>query len=210
MTTPRRHSVPSAADAQSSAGGLSHPASLLAGDDDRLKLERVLAEHQGPIYGYLRTRLLQHADAEDLTQEVFMRWYAGREKFDRSRDLRPWLIAIARNVLREYVKRIHSRREVGWTELCLRMEQLLEFDDQDTRYHELAHYLPGCIEALGPSARQALDMRYRMKLRLVNIGEKLHRSEGAVKLLMLRARQALRQCLTARIDATQAGGPPRD
>ncbi len=178
--------------------------------DPRLRLECVLREHQGPIYGYLRTRLIQHADAEDLTQEVFMRWYAGREKFDRSRDLRPWLIAIARNVLREYIKKIETRREVTWTELCLRMEQLMEFDDQDSRYHEFAPHLPGCLSALGPSAREALELKYRMRLRLVQIGQKLHRSEGAVKLLMLRARQALRQCLTARIDAQRAGGPPRD
>ena len=46
-----------------------------------------------------------------------------------------------------------------------------------------------------PSARQALNLRYEGSLRLAEIGRRLHRSEGAIKLLMFRARQALRDCL---------------
>jgi RNA polymerase sigma-70 factor (ECF subfamily) len=48
---------------------------------------------------------------------------------------------------------------------------------------------------LGQSARQALEMYYASRLRLAEIGQQLKRSEGAVKLLMFRARQALRRCL---------------
>jgi RNA polymerase sigma-70 factor (ECF subfamily) len=181
------------AAAETPAGGAAH-------GDERLALETVLRDHQGAIYGYLRSRLLQDADAEDLTQEVFMRWYAGRQKFDAARELRPWLVAIARNVLREHLKRLRTRREVAWTELCLELEKLVGFDDEDGAYHEAAMFLPGCIESLGPSARQALEMRYRMQMKLAAIGQKLHRSEGAVKLLMLRARQALRQCLNRKLE----------
>jgi RNA polymerase sigma-70 factor (ECF subfamily) len=55
------------------------------------------------------------------------------------------------------------------------------------------------LEELGQSARQALELRYGACLRLAEIGERLHRSEGAVKLLVFRARQALRKCLDFRM-----------
>jgi RNA polymerase sigma-70 factor (ECF subfamily) len=42
-------------------------------------------------------------------------------------------------------------------------------------------------------------MRYRGNLKLAAIGQKLHRSEGAVKLLMFRARQALKHCLDVKL-----------
>jgi RNA polymerase sigma-70 factor (ECF subfamily) len=60
--------------------------------------------------------------------------------------------------------------------------------------------LPVCLQSLGQSARQALELHYASRLRLADIGDHLKRSEGAVKLLLFRARQALRRCL----DHTQA------
>jgi RNA polymerase sigma-70 factor (ECF subfamily) len=66
-------------------------------------------------------------------------------------------------------------------------------------------HLPHCIETLGGSARDALDMYYRSRMRLVQIGERLRRSEGAVKLLMYRARQTLKNCLSRKCDS-----PARD
>lgn len=164
---------------------------------DRLTLETTLQEHQGAVYGYLRSRLAQPADAEDLTQEVFLRWYLTRSRFDASQPLRPWLLGIARNVLLEHLKQ-QQRKEVAWTELCLQLERLVEFKDDDGQYVEVLPHLPGCLEELGPSARQALTLRYQSEQSLAQIAEQMHRSEGAVKLLMFRARQALKLCLAGK------------
>lgn len=164
---------------------------------DRDALEQIVFRHQGAVYGYLRARLLQPADAEDLCQEVFLRCYAGKVKFERATQLRPWLIGIARNVLREHVRRQVRSREVAWTEMCLELDEL---GDAETDAHgEAMEHLPHCLDTLGPSARQAIDLRYAANLRLADIGERLHRSEGAVKLLVFRARQALKKCLDFRL-----------
>ena len=162
---------------------------------DRQALESVIQAHLGAVYGYLRSRLSQAADAEDLAQEVFLRWYRNRERGDELKNVRAWLLGIARNVLLEHLKKLQNRKEVAWTELCLRLEQLIEFKDDDSRYMDVLPHLPVCLEALGPSARQALTMHYQENLSLVQIGEKLRRSVGAVKLLMFRARQAVKLCL---------------
>ncbi len=87
------------------------------------------------------------------------------------------------------------RREVAWTELCLELELLIPPDDN---HHDSAvRHLPECLDSLGPTAREALDLHYRSCLRLAVIGDKLHRTEGAVKLLMFRAG---RLCGTAWMD----------
>ncbi len=160
---------------------------------DRPAFEAIVERHQQAVYGYLRCRVLEPADAEDLCQEVFLRSYQGKARFDSTVMLRPWLIAIARNSLREHVRKVHRRKEVGWTELCLDFEGLM--DHEDERFDDAMIQLPRCLAALGQSARQAIELRYQARLRLSEIGERLHRSEGAVKLLMFRARQALKRCL---------------
>jgi RNA polymerase sigma-70 factor (ECF subfamily) len=154
--------------------------------------------HQRAVYGFLRARLLEPADAEDLCQEVFLRCYLGREKFERAPAVRPWLFGIARNLLREHVRRVSRRKEVAWTEMCLELDALVETRDEHDE-DALAH-LPACLDSLGKSAREALDLRYHARLRLAEIGEKLHRSEGAIKLLVHRARQALKHCLDTRLN----------
>ena len=69
---------------------------------------------------------------------------------------------------------------------------------------DYTQHLPECLEGLGPSARDALNLYYRQHKRLLEIGSVLRRSEGAVKLLMFRARQALKMCLNGKINSGQS------
>lgn len=168
---------------------------------DTAAFEAIVEAHQQAIYGYLRARLFQASDAEDLTQEVFLRFYLTRARFDTENLVRPWLLGIARNLLKEHARKIKRRKEVAWTELCLELDELMRGagESHDGPYEDVIRHLPECIESLGPSAREAVNLRYRSNLRLAAIGRKLHRSEGAIKLLMYRARQALKHCLDRRI-----------
>jgi RNA polymerase sigma-70 factor (ECF subfamily) len=176
----------------------------IKGDQDAF--EAIVTAHQGPVYGYLRARLFQPNDAEDMTQEVFLRFYLTRARFDSSNLVRPWLLGIARNLLKEHARKLRRRKEVAWTELCLELDDMLRpgFEAGDGLYEDVLVHLPGCIESLGPSAREAIDLRYRANLKLATIGKKLHRSEGAIKLLMFRARQALKHCLDVKLKSPPA------
>jgi RNA polymerase sigma-70 factor (ECF subfamily) len=171
---------------------------------DRQAFASLLAEHQQAVYGYLRARSLDFMHAEDATQEVFLRCYMQRERLDRGTTIRGWLLGIARNVLLEHLRKVKRSREQAWTELCLELDELVtqptispleRHGNQDP-----AALLPVCLDSLGQSARASLEMHYRSGLRLNEIAVKLKRSEGAVKLLMFRARQALKHCLRTRME----------
>lgn len=170
---------------------------------DRAAFAAVIERYQRAVYGYLRARLLQATDAEDMTQEVFLRFYLSQARFDSSALVRPWLLGIARNVLREHVKGMKRRKEVTWTELCLELESVMPPDSQWSEDDDILRHLPNCLDGLGPSAREAIELQYRGERKLADIGKQLHRSEGAVKLLLFRARQALKDCLERRKNATK-------
>lgn len=160
---------------------------------NRAAFAELVERYQGLVFGYLRARVLQTSDAEDLAQEVFLRSYSARARFDSSAMVGPWLIGIARNLLHEHVRKTKRRREVAWTEICLELEK--RSDSHADRYEELLARLPECLESLSANARQAIDLKYNARLKLAEIGSRLRRSEGAAKLLMFRARQALKNCL---------------
>lgn len=167
-------------------------------DGDRAAFEAMVERHKGAVYGYLRARVLQVDDAEDLTQEVFLRCYVNRQQYDPSCALRPWLMGIARNLLREYSRKHRRRKEVNWIELCLEVDESTQ--PEEGPFDEAMKHLPGCIEGLGGSAREAISLRYAARMRLAEIGRRLRRSEGAVKLLMFRARQAIKSCLRGKCE----------
>lgn len=178
---------------------LDHVLVFAAQAGDRGAFSALIERHQGPVYGYLRARLLEPADAEDLCQEVFLRCYTANARFDAPEMVRPWLIGIARNLLREQIRRVKRRRERAWTEMCLELEAW--YPPDYARTDQAIYLLPDCLDSLGPTAREALDMHYRSGLLLTEIGNRLRRSEGAVKLLLYRARQALRLCLSGKLRA---------
>ncbi|MFM8290215.1 MAG: RNA polymerase sigma factor [Planctomycetia bacterium] len=160
---------------------------------DREAVAAVVATHRQMVYGFLRARLTDAAAAEDLCQEVFLRFLTSRPVVATgSGEVSAWLAGIARNVLREHVRRAARRREVAWTELCLQVEDRAAAAPDDR-----ADHLTACLDGLGKTARTALDLHYGENLRLAEIGRRFDRSEGAVKLLLFRARQAVRRCLDA-------------
>ena len=186
---------PIALPAEESEGHRALVAAAQRGDKDAFAA--LVELYQNTVFGYLRARLMEASDAEDLCQETFLRCYLGREKLSRATSVGAWFIGIARNVLREHVRRVQRRKEVAWTELCLELDALVS--DQHALNDDALLQLPKCLESLGQSAREAIDLRYRSQLRMAVIAERLKRSEGAVKLLVHRARQALKHCLDRRL-----------
>lgn len=160
---------------------------------DRQAFSQLVERHQSVVFGYLRARMLRAHDAEDLTQEVFLRCFTSWARFDGTQQVRPWLLGIARNLLLEHARKYRRRKETAWTEACLEIDDTVKA--KEDVYGDLADSLPVCMEGLADTARQAIEMRYRSELHLPEIGEKLRRSAGAAKLLMFRARQALKNCL---------------
>ena len=162
--------------------------------NDREALGAFVQRQQGFIFGYLRSRMVDPTDADDLCQEVFLRCLAGKVRFRGDVPVRPWLLGVARNVLREHIRRNQRRKEVAWTEMCLELDALTE--DETSDYRQMHDWLNACISSLGQSAHDALKMHYYARMKMAQIAEKLRRSEGAVKLLVFRARQALKECVT--------------
>jgi RNA polymerase sigma-70 factor, ECF subfamily len=143
------------------------------------------------VYGYLRSRTSSIADAESLTQQVFAALYRHPKSFSAASDLQSWLLSAAHDALAAYVSAHRKQGGAAWSELCL------EFDPNAP--HGLLnadrHRIRDCLDRLEPSAREAMEFRYSGQRDLAEVSRRMRRSEDAIKLLIYRARQTLRQCL---------------
>jgi len=162
--------------------------------NDREAMEFFVQQQQSFVYSFLRARMADATDVDDLCQEVFLRCINGKVKVPKDIPVRPWLLGVARNVLREHIRKCKRRKEVEWTELCLELDSMTDDDYSD--YQAIQDWLSQCMQSLGQSAHEALKLHYYARLKMAQIADKMKRSEGAVKLLVFRARQALKQCMT--------------
>jgi RNA polymerase sigma-70 factor (ECF subfamily) len=150
-----------------------------------------LVESAGPgLYSGLRRLCGDHQEAEDLTQETFIRAYRALGEFDRERfeelRLSPWLWTIALNLGRNHLRN-RSRRPT-----LVEMHANPAVDDPEPP--DLAAW-DARLTALPLNQRRAVVLRHVVGLGIGEIVEATGRPEGTVKADIHRGLDRLRRVM---------------
>lgn len=159
--------------------------------------EAAFGEHYGRILGYVRSVVRDEGEAEDLTQETFLRAYRRRDSLRDPAAVLPWLYSIATHVcldrLRQRTRQAPTRSEVDPEAVSVpdrapSAELVLEQEDMST-----------CVQAyvggLSDSYRAVLLMHDAEGLSSREIADLLGDSIGSVKIRLHRARKQLQAAL---------------
>jgi RNA polymerase sigma-70 factor (ECF subfamily) len=162
------------------------------------------------VYTYLRMVLRDEHEAEDLTQQVFVRVLEALPGYERRRQpFRAWLFIIVRNHVVSYLRK-RNRLDVVEPRALERQRDRTEADEADlTALRWITDRdLMLFIERLTVPQRQVLLLRYMLDLSSSEIAEILGRSPDQVRKLQERALRFLQQRLTA-LGRTPRGGGGR-
>jgi len=149
------------------------------------------------VYAYIYHRVGNMQEAEDLTARTFYRALDKLETYeDRGLPFSAWLFRIAHNLVANWHRDRSRRRFLSLDRLWSHSEE----GDTPEAHVEQAETQAALWEAINrlPSERRAL-LLYKFSSRLSNleIGELMHKSEGAIKSLYFRTLAALRKDLEA-------------
>jgi RNA polymerase sigma-70 factor (ECF subfamily) len=162
----------------------------LASGDDRA-LRQLMERHEARIRAFLARRLPTFEDAEEATQDVFLRLRRGAASFNGDLAFGPWFVAIARNVLRDRLRR--HRRERRLPIAPDPVEGLSVWERPVDR--------SDVLEALGELPRiyrSALTLKYLADLSYRDAADAAGISEKGFETRLARARVRLRHALRAR------------
>ncbi|MDE0109419.1 MAG: sigma-70 family RNA polymerase sigma factor [Bryobacterales bacterium] len=166
--------------------------------------ELLLRRYQRPVYSYVCRLIDDHADAEDVTQEVFVKVFRRVDSFRGSSTFKTWLYRIATNEAsnkRRWFSR-HRAWEVSESSVHSRAH---EFSDsfrseavtpfEHTTDRERRDILNGALQALDPRFREAVVLRDVEDFSYGEIADTLGVPLGTVKSRILRGREALKRHL---------------
>lgn len=160
-------------------------------------LETAVREHARLAYRIAYSVLRNHHDAEDGTQETFMRVLRYRRKLEGLRNRKTWLVQIAWRVAVEGRKRAHEM-PVDAADVDMATSQLrsqVASAEECTLGREMAALLGSLVSALPLQLRDALELSTVQELASAEIAVVLGTSESAVRSRLFRARQVLKEKL---------------
>jgi len=146
-------------------------------------------EHHGWLHGWLRRKLGCTHQAADLAQDTFVRVLtspAAGGQLDELREPRHFLVAIARRVMVDHLRR--RALEKAWLEaVALQPEPLAHSPETRALIVETLCQIDAMLDGLGHKARQAFLLAQLEGLSYAEIAERLQVSVSSVKKYMARA-----------------------
>lgn len=161
---------------------------------DRSAGSRLIAARSRELTWFFRNKVFDENDVPDLVSQTFLRAVSARDRFEGKTSFRRFLYAIARNVLREYLRSMtkREREQLDFTQVCVR--------DLKPRSLSSLHSEKRQVQALIEALREVpiddqvvLELKYFEGLSARELGDVLGIPEGTVRGRLARGLTRLRE-----------------
>ena len=158
---------------------------------DERALQHLFDKWKLPLLSFFYRSLGSHADAEDLTLEVFVRLHRAASDYEPKARFSTYLFHIAQNLLRNEHRR-RQRKPANPVPPELFADMVAETAEAAQRVTELEEMFQQALARLPEKQRTALLLVYQQRLNYRAAAAALQTNENALRVLVHRARQMLK------------------
>ena len=178
----------------------------LAGDQDAWAA--IVRQHWRKVFNIAYKFTGKHDEAEDLTQDVFLKIFKSLNTFDRRANFQTWLVSVSRNLCIDHYRSVRKEREtidrdVDPGELTPAAQTTSPFAALEQR--DRVELLKRALDQLPPTLRSAVLLRDIQELSYQEIADRLHLPEGTVKSRINRGRTELARQIRRLRDELETG-----
>ncbi|MES1217690.1 MAG: sigma-70 family RNA polymerase sigma factor [Bacteroidota bacterium] len=140
----------------------------------------ILKKYQEKLYWHVRRMVIDHEDANDVLQNVFIRVWNGLENFREDSQLYTWLYRIATNETLTFLEQKKKRTSVSLSDVESGLSNKI-IADKDFDGNKLEWKLQLGIQQLPEKQRIVFQLRYYDEMPYEEMSRVLETSEGALK-----------------------------
>ncbi|MCX6781384.1 MAG: RNA polymerase sigma factor [Candidatus Magasanikbacteria bacterium] len=159
-----------------------------------MAFEQLMGLFERRVYGYVFRHVTNREDAEDITQDVFVKVFKKLKTYDGTRSFSTWIFTVATNTVYDFLR---ARR--GKTDLLILDDPEGRFETKDPRetYEYIGNKVDveAALEKIKPTYRTVLLLFYRDELSCEEISQVLNVPVGTIKTHLARGRAALKEVL---------------
>lgn len=154
------------------------------------------------VGAFIATMLGDFDAVDEVLSRVAVAVVRKYEQYDPARPFAAWAIGIARIEVMQYRRLTATDRHIFDDALIDRITQ--RYQQQAARIDPHRQALSECLKRIDGRARQALELRYVSNFKPAAIARELSMNGGALRMLLTRTRQALRECIERRLARSEA------
>ncbi len=159
-------------------------AELLSGFKTEETKERaytaIIKKYQEKLYWHIRRMVVDHDDANDVLQNVFIRVWKGLANFREDSQLYTWLYRIATNESLTFIEQQKKRSSVSLSDVESGLSNKIKADEGfDGK--KLEWKLQLAIQQLPEKQRAVFNLRYYEEMPYAEMSQVLETSEGSLK-----------------------------
>ena len=143
------------------------------------------------LRGFVKKRIAVN-DAEDVVQEILISIHKARHTYDGIRPIMPWIFAIARFRIADYLRKTYSNIRF---ENC-DFEELCEILPDVTIVSQDSEYIDDILKNVSSREKTILTMMYIEECRVKEVATNLKMTESAVKVAAHRAIKKIKKDFT--------------
>jgi len=170
---------------------------------------RLVVLHQSRVRAFVSRFVREDDVADDLAQEVFILAFRSMKEWRADGAFAAWLFVIARNRTLEYLRAERRRRSRETSALRTTMSQWAEerldglSGREDLEERRLAA-LQECLRSLPTRNASLVREVYFERRRPGEVARLLGRTQGVLRVTLLRIRQSLRRCMEGRLAPSES------
>jgi RNA polymerase sigma factor (sigma-70 family) len=140
----------------------------------------IVKKYQEKLYWHIRRMVVEHEDANDVLQNVFIRVWNGLENFREDSQLYTWLYRIATNECLTFLEQQKKKSAISLSEVESGLSNKIKAD-KDFDANKLEWKLQLAIQQLPEKQRIVFTLRYYDEMPYEEMSRVLDTSEGALK-----------------------------
>jgi len=141
---------------------------------------RIIKKYQEKLYWHVRRMVVDHEDANDVLQNMFIKVWNGLENFREDSQLYTWLYRIATNESLSFLEQQKKRTSVSLSDVESGLSNKLQADKHFDA-NKLEWKLQVAIQQLPEKQRVVFNLRYYDEMPYEKMSKILETSEGALK-----------------------------